>query len=124
MSKHLNWPLNKTQRQLLNTTTDIKNIVRNRILNILLPKVNSKYFNIQYGLDLRKYLFQQDSEVQRSMINIKKQIIDKLYHYISQFVIINDIDILINSEQTRINIILKYTIKLTQQPVTLQLTNI
>jgi phage baseplate assembly protein W len=92
--------------------------IKNNLINFFLTNKNERYLNPIFGGNLRAFVFQQIAE--GSIEYLKQDIQSQLGIYFSN-VIIESLEVLSNTDNNQIDIILKYSIKDTGLTDTLQL---
>jgi phage baseplate assembly protein W len=92
--------------------------IKNNLINFFLTNKNERYLNPIFGGNLRTFVFQQIAE--GSIEYLKQDIQSQLGIYFSN-VIIESLEVLSNTDNNQIDIILKYSIKDTGLTDTLQL---
>jgi phage baseplate assembly protein W len=92
--------------------------IKNNLINFFLTNKNERYLNPIFGGNLRAFVFQQIAE--GSIEYLKQDIQSQLGIYFSN-VIIESLEVLSNTDNNQIDIILKYSIKDTGLTDTVQL---
>ena len=92
--------------------------IKNNLINFFLTNKNERYLNPIFGGNLRAFVFQQIAE--GSIEYLKQDIQSQLGIYFLN-VIIESLEVLSNTDNNQIDIILKYSIKDTGLTDTLQL---
>ena len=93
--------------------------IKYNLINFFLTNQNERYLNINFGGNLRAFVFQQISEGNTEYL---KQDIQSLVGTNFPNVIIESLDILSSPDYNQINIIFKYSIKNTGITDTVQLS--
>jgi phage baseplate assembly protein W len=92
--------------------------IKNNLINFFLTNKNERYLNPIFGGNLRAFVFQQIAD--GSIEYLKQDIQSQLGLYFSN-VTVESLDILSNTDNNQIDIILKYSIKDTGLTDTVQL---
>jgi len=92
--------------------------IKNNLINFFLTNRNERYLNPIFGGNLRAFVFQQIAE--GSIEYLKQDIQSQLGIYFSN-VIVESLEVLSNTDNNQIDIILKYSIKDTGLTDTVQL---
>ena len=92
--------------------------IKNNLINFFLTNKNERYLNPIFGGNLRAFVFQQIAE--GSIEYLKQDIQSQLGIYFSN-VIVESLEVLSNTDNNQIDIILKYSIKDTGLTDTVQL---
>jgi phage baseplate assembly protein W len=92
--------------------------IKNNLINFFLTNKNERYLNPIFGGNLRAFVFQQIAE--GSIEYLKQDIQSQLGIYFSN-VTVESLDVLSNTDNNQIDIILKYSIKDTGLTDTVQL---
>ena len=98
----------------LNYTTQDQ--VKTNLINFMLTNRGERPFNPQFGADLRKFVFEQET----STDELRERIIDKLNLYFPQITVI-ELDFNVIRDQNRVDIQMKYSINRSEDDLTISL---
>lgn len=101
-----------TSPSAFRTTYSYKDQIKYNLINLLLTNKGERIFNLDFGTDLRKQLFNQLSD--DTYEDITEDIRNIITKYIPE-IYINNIQITPNLETHTLNFILDYSIKITQE---------
>jgi phage baseplate assembly protein W len=90
---------------IFNQTFTTKEQVKANLINYILTNKGERFFDSNFGGDLRAMIFEQDT----SFDNISAKLENEIYNYVPN-IIINSINLKKYSDQNLINIIIDYSI--------------